>query len=176
MVSRISPGHPLRKLFSGLVEQVFMADMGICDLQLTEYLGEMLLDFVHVDRIYCMRNVSGEAIREISRLEAEAYLGPSTDCSARSRLINRYIGDFTLFWAGIYPESLRPPRVGVDRLHVYLIQGKRSYGIASELSRAESDPPATLLRCLSDEFEYCVHGLHLVRDSWERLSRQQEGN
>jgi len=176
MVSRISPGHPLRKLFSGLVEQVFMADMGICDPRLTEYLGEMLVDFVHVDRIYRMRNVSGETIREISRLEAEAYLGPNTDCSARSRLINHYIGDFTLFWAGIYPESLRLPRMAADRLHAYLMQGKRSYGVASELSREESEPSATLLRRLSDGFEYCVHGLHLVRDGWEHLSPEQGGN
>jgi hypothetical protein len=126
---------------------------------------------VHVDGIYRMRTVSGEAIRDISRVEAEAHFGPDVDSTTRSRLINRYIGDFTLFWTGVYPESLRLPRRGVDRLHGYLIQGKRSYGIASELSGEETEPPAMLLRQLSREFECCVHGLHLVREGWQRLSR-----
>ena len=169
MVSNISPGHPLRRLFGGLVEQVFMIEMGICDTQLTDYLGAMLGDFVHVDAIFRLHTVDGGVIREVSQAEAEAYLGPEIDGTLRTRLINRYIGDFTLFWTGVYPESLRGRGAGVDRLHEYLLQGRRSYGIASELSGARTEPPATLLRKLSDEFECCVHGLRLVRAGWERI-------
>jgi hypothetical protein len=169
MVSKISPSHPLRRLFGGLVEQVFMIEMGICDTRLTDYLSAMLGDFVHVDAIFRLRSVDGEVIREVSRAEAEAYLGPEIDGTMRTRLINRYIGDFTLFWTGVYPESLRRRGAGVDRLREYLLQGRRSYGIASELSGAQTEPPAALLRKLSDEFESCVHGLHLVREGWQRL-------
>jgi hypothetical protein len=169
MVSKISPGHPLRRLFGGLVEQVFMTEMGICDTRLTDYLSAMLGDFVHVDAIFRLQTVDGEVIREVSRAEAEAYLGPEIDGTLRRRLINQYIGDLTLFWAGVYPESLRPRTAGVDRLGEYVLQGRRSYGIASELSGEQAEPPAALLRKLSDEFESCVHGLQLVRAGWQQL-------
>jgi hypothetical protein len=166
----VGPGHPLRRLFAGLVEQVFNVDIGICDPGLTDYLGELLTDFVHVDRIFALRTVTDEVIREVSRMEAEANLGGDMDDTHRRRLINKYIGDFTLFWAGVYPENLRPRRQGgVSRLDAYLVQGKRSYGIASELTGAHEQPPAEVLQRLSRQFEFCVHGLSLVRASWDRL-------
>jgi hypothetical protein len=177
MVWRIGKRHPLRRLFGGLVEQVFMAELGICDTHLTDYLSALLSDFVHIDAIYRLRTVDGVVIREVSRAQAEAYLGPEIAGAARTRVINRYIGDFTLFWTGVYPESLRSRRRGgVNRLEEYLIHGKRSYGIASELSDQSADPPAVLLRQLSQEFESCVHGLHLVRESWEQLDSNLRDN
>ncbi len=165
---RIPPDHPLRRLFDGLVEQTFMVDLGICDTQLTHYLAEMLADFVHADQIFRMRTVSGDTIYEVSRVETDACLGPSVDHAARHRLLNRYIGDFTLFWTGVYPESLRRTRPHGDRLQEYFLRGKRSYAIASELTGPEGRPPAALLRQLSREFECCAHGLQLVRSQWER--------
>lgn len=171
MRSEIGPDHPLRKLFSGLVEQVFNVDIGLCDPKLTDYLCDMLAEFVHVDRIYRLRAVNHEVIRDLSRMEAEATLGGDVDEDTRRRLVNQYIGDFTLFWAGVYPEVLRPRHSGLDQLVPYVQVGKRSYGIASELSGAHDDPPANLLAQLSDQFEFCVHGLHLVRAGWEQLAQ-----
>ncbi len=177
MTPLLEPRHPLRKLFGGLVEQVFNVDIGICDPPLTDYLGELLADFVHVDRIYRLRTVNDEVIREISRMEADADLGPDIDKTHRRRLLNKYIGDFTLFWTGVYPENLRPSRKGgVDRLGAYLLQGKRSYGIAGELTGAYDQPPAAVLQHLSEQFECCMHGLHLVRTGWERMRELDNQN
>lgn len=162
----LADDHPLRQLFRGLVEQVFMVELGICDPPLTDYMAGMLTDFVHVDQIYRMRAVNGEAIREVSRIEAEAYLGPDVAGTQRACVVNRFIGDFTLFWTGVYPEALRARRAGADRLQEYMLQGKRSYGIASELAPPDAAPLPALLRELSDRFEYCVHGLNLVRRCW----------
>jgi hypothetical protein len=171
MKSELDHDNPLRKLFDGIIEQVFMVDLGICEPGVTEYLGRLLADFIHMDRIYRLRGVDGAAIRELSRMEAEAVLAGVDDATARTRLVNQYIGDFTLFWTGVYPEHLRARfQGGIDRLHPYLVQGKRSYGIASELSDTGVEPPAGVLQQLSEQFEYCVHGLHLVRASWERLA------
>ncbi len=170
-------GNPLRKLFDGLVQQVFMVDLGICDLSLTDYLGDMLADFVHMDQIYRLRSIDGDVIREISRMEAEASLGAELTETRRRRLINKYIGDFTLFWTGVYPEHLRARhQSGLDRLVPYLRQGKLSYEIASELTAPREQPPAEVLQQLSEQFEYCVHGLHLVREGWERLARSARQN
>jgi len=169
MPRNIGQSHPLRRFFAGLVEQVFMTEVGLADPRLTDYLTRLLSEFVHIDRIYRMRTIDGETIRDVSRIEAEAYLGPGLEGTARTWLVNRYIGDFTLFWIGVYPESLRPRHAGVDRLQEFRLQGKRSYGIASELTPKRADPPGSLLRQLSEEFEACAHGLSLVRAGWERL-------
>ncbi len=176
MCWRISAGHPLARLFQGTVEQVFQTEVGLCDPRVIDYLGGMLLEFVHMDRIYSLRTVDGQVIREVSRFEAEAYLGEGVSGTTRTRLVNRFIGDFTLFWAGVYPEALQPRNAGVDRLREFMLQGKRSYGIASELSESDTYPPADLLRALSVEFEACVHGLHLVRASWKELAQHGRPN
>lgn len=157
----------MRKLFGAYVDDVFHAQLGICSPRLTEYLGDMLMEFVHVDSIYRYRAVDGAQILEISRVEADAHLGPHAAPTERTRLINRYIGDFTLFWTGVYPENLRNRRG--DRLQEFVLRGKRSYGVASELSPPRSEPAPELLRQLSEEFECCVHGLHLVREGWRQL-------
>ena len=173
----LDPEHELRNLFSGLIEHAFVSDVGICAPALTDYLAGLLVDFVHVDHIYRVRTVSGDVIREISRLRAEAELGQGTAPTARGRLVNRYIGDFTLFWTGLYPEMLQARRQGgVDRFEAYLLQGKRSYGIASELTGRGEKPPADVLQHLSQQFEYCVHGLQLVRAGWERLGQADGQN
>ncbi|MBN2445338.1 MAG: hypothetical protein JXO22_01335 [Phycisphaerae bacterium] len=176
MRCNVGDGHPLRKLFSGMVEQVFLSEVGICDVRLTDYLSQMLVEFVHADDVYRLRRVDGRVIRHVSRMRVEADLGPDVGEHDRTRLVNRYIGDFTLFWAGVYPEQLQPRHSGVDRLREYLLEGKHSYGVASELSRPDEDPPAELLRELSAQFEYCVHGLHLVRAGWEQLAAEQNHN
>jgi hypothetical protein len=175
-MARVDTRHGLEQLFGGLVEQVFMAEIGICDPVLTDYVTGMLTDFVHVDRIYRMRSVSGEVIREVSRVAAEAQLGPQAGAATRTRLVYKYIGDFTLFWTGVYPESLRPRHQGVDRFREYVLEGKRSYGIASELSRSDDRPPSALLQQLSEHFEYCLHGLQLVRAGWEKLASSPRRN
>jgi hypothetical protein len=97
--------------------------------------------------------------------EANVRLG-----SAR-RAVHRHIGDFTLFWSGVYPEALRELRSsrGKDCFIDYCAQGKRAYGIASTI--ASLDPideiSSSTLQHLSAEFEMCAYGLREVRRAWE---------
>ena len=62
-------------------------------------------------------------------VEAEARAGDAR------REVHRHIGDFTLFWTGVYPEFLkRMEREGrSDHLLDYRQQGKRAYYIASTI-------------------------------------------
>jgi hypothetical protein len=171
----LPPRHPLRELFHGWVQHVFMTEVGICNHRLLDYVGDILIEFIHVDRIYRLRTVDGQVIREISRMEADACIPVGASTSERTRLISRYVGDFTLFWAGVYPEALRPRGCGVDRLREYLLQGKRSYEIAGSLSPPDTHPPGDLLRELSQEFEACVHGLQRVREGWRSAAMNLPG-
>ena len=68
-------------------------------------------------------------------IEAEAM--PAEGRTRRE--VHRHIGDFTLFWTGVYPEALKRLRSVLHQDHFidYCEQGKRSYYIASTF---EDDP------------------------------------
>jgi len=163
--------HPLKRFFRGLIENVFEADLGMCSPALVDYLAELLTEFIHVDRLRAIRDADGRPLDQIA--EMLALLARTEDAALaavrRKEVIYRHIGDYTLFWSGLYPESLRSRRVvrTKDRLLDYVRQGKRSYAIASALSREDAAPPPALLRQLSEDFESCAHGLELVRREWE---------
>ena len=164
----IRPDHPLRRLFAGLVENAFCARVGLCDPTLTAYLADLLVSFTHIERLNAIRNAQGKELGQIAAMVA--VLGgdvPATRAD-RDRTIYRHIGDYSLFWAGLYPEHLRHgrPNPGDVLLH-YVSQGKRCYAIVSELAGENDIPPSSLFRSLSDDFEYCLYGLGLVRREWE---------
>ena len=99
-------------------------------------------------------------------IEAEATPPEGRTC----REVHRHIGDFTLFWTGVYPEALKRLRSVMSKDHFidYCEQGKRSYYIASTFGDAPFHDEAVVLRRLSDEFELCAYGLSQVRREWER--------
>jgi hypothetical protein len=162
------PEHPLRRLFAGLTEQTFVTTLGVGDPRLVDYLSEMLSRFVHVDALYRLRNTEGKRLEEVADMMLEAEAMPPEGRTRRE--VHRHIGDFTLFWTGLYPEMLQRLRSALskDSFLDYREQGKRSYYIASTF---EDDPyreEAPVLRRLSIEFELCAYGLNQVRRQWER--------
>lgn len=168
----ISPDHPLRRLFAGLVEQVFCADMGLCCPSLTDYVADLLVDFSHIERLNVIRRAQGKRLEQIAAMLTLLSEEPPASRLERERTMYRHIGDFTLFWAGVYPEHLeRSACTPSDMLLSYVSQGKRSYAIVSELGCEEDVLPASLFRHLSEDFEFCLYGLGLVRRGWETVER-----
>jgi hypothetical protein len=156
----------LERFFEGLAEYAFETRLGIADPPLVDYLADMLARFVRYDAIYAIRSLTGRRMDEVVDMLAEAQLRVG---SAR-REIHRHIGDFTLFWTGVYPEALLRLR-GTDRKDYmvdYCEQGKRAYYIASTIPTADDPPPSDVLERLSQEFEVCVRGLGEIRREWER--------
>jgi len=134
---------------------------------LVDYISDLLSRFVRNDSIYRIRNLTGRPVAEVGEMlaEAEARLGDAR------RQVHRHIGDFTLFWAGIYPECLRRLRglVEMDRYNDYCAHGKRSYRIASSIDTEQvEETPGDVLERLSDQFELCAYGLREIRREWER--------
>jgi len=149
--------------------------MGLPDPQLADYLTELLSNLIHIDDLYPFRDARGKRLEALAEMAMEAQLSPRVEPAARDRIVHKHIGDIALFWTGVFPEGLRRlQRFGAaDRLTDYLERGKRSYAIASELTRHPDDePPAHVLRRLSDRFEYCVYGLNRCRKEWDTLGDQ----
>ncbi|MFQ5429911.1 MAG: hypothetical protein ACE5E1_06335 [Phycisphaerae bacterium] len=173
----VPPDHPLHRWFAALVETSFQESVGISTPAVLDYLTGLLTEFIHMERINLLRDGSGRRVEEVAEMLCEAELAAAAEAEVRRREYHRHIGDFTLFWTGVYPENLRRMRrrQSRDKLLDYFDQGKRSYAIASRLSSEETEPPAFVLRTLSDQFEYCVYGLGLVRRQWEETGRSRFG-
>jgi hypothetical protein len=163
----IRKDHPLRLFFTGLVEHAFCAEVGMCNPLLTEYLTDLLVEFTRVDRLETIRHAEGRQLPEIAAMLAAQSDGPTEGSLAQERSLYRHIGDYTLFWAGVYPEQLKRSHRVSDVLLDYVYQGRRSYDIVSGLVNEDDTPPASLFRHLSDDFEPCLYGLGLVRQGWE---------
>lgn len=161
------PGTTLQNFFAGLAEQTFQTHLGVADPPLVDYISQLLIRFVRYESLYRIRNPNGRPMRLLGEMlaEAEARIG-----SAR-REVHRHIGDFTLFWTGVYPEAVRPSRktAGMDQFGDYCLQGKRAYLIASSIETdSEDEAPGEVLERLSRQFEMCAYGLREVRREWER--------
>lgn len=165
---RHASGEALHRFFAGVTEYTFMTRLGVADPPLVDYLSSLLTHFARTDAIFGLRTPTGERLVAVADMlhEAQYRQGPAR------RQIHRHIGDFTLFWLGVYPETAEKRRQQTkDSLINYRDQGKRNYLLASRLPADESSTPDDVLERLSDSFELCVYGLGEVRRQWE----EQEG-
>jgi hypothetical protein len=161
------PSALLSRFFAGLAEQTFQTHLGVADPPLIDYVGNLLVRFVRYDTLYRVRGLTGRRMQEVGQMlaEAEARIGDAR------REVHRHIGDFTLFWAGIFPESLQRNRgpAPFDGFIDYCEHGKRAYFIASTIeTEHDEDAPGEVLERLSERFELCAYGLREIRREWER--------
>lgn len=169
--SRLAPGETLHEFFAALVVKNYSA-VGLSETALTDYVTQVLEAFVR----------AGASRRPVAALLAasDPVYGEASSF-AREAAVRRRIGDVTLFFTGMFPESLARRR-GADALLDYVAAGKESYHIVSEYERTreemepppelaalasavlrEAEPRAPLFAQLSAEFERCMYGLNLVK-------------
>lgn len=156
----------LGRFFTGLAEHTFQTRLGVADPPLVDYIAKLLSRFVHSDQIYRVRRPDGRRLTEVAEmlLEAESRIG------SPKREVHRHIGDFTLFWTGLFPEAVHGPgrRMRLDALLDYRQQGKRAYFIASTLPTDDDPSENNVLERLSHEFDLCCYGLTELRKEWEQ--------
>jgi hypothetical protein len=169
-LNAIPESHPLHRLFRGLTEYAFMNELGIGDPSLVGYVAEMLASFVPSQGVWRIRDAQGRPLVQVTAMIAEAE---AADDAARRRECHRHVGDYTLFWTGVYPESLSKLQGSdsADALISYQRQGKRSYYLASTLSTGR-DQGSVFLR-LSEQFELCAFALSRIRREWEKINGGQ---
>jgi hypothetical protein len=163
------PAHvsPLTRFFAGLAEFTFQTQLGVADPPLIDYISDLLTRFTRNDSLYRVRDPRGRPLTEVAELmvEADQRIGSSR------REVHRHVGDFALFWIGVYPEAVerRSTTQSKDCLIDYTSQGKRAYLIASSIdSENDQTAPGEVLERLSQSFEMCAYGLREVRREWER--------
>jgi hypothetical protein len=166
------PGHPLRRMFAGITEHAFLTTLGVADPPLIDYLSLLLSRFVHTDSVYRLRDAEGRTLGELTGMVVEAEKLPTEGRTRRE--YHRHIGDFALFWSGVFPEAVNRMQAAPVKDHRvnFTTLGKRSYFIASTFEGEAFQNEAPVLRRLSEQFELCAYGLREVRREWEELAQQ----
>jgi hypothetical protein len=163
--------HPLQQLFTELVGRHYAHEIGIRDPQVVGYVAHVLSEFCDAEQLCKIRNVSGRPLSDVGEmlLESDPVYGPAPSFD-RERQVRKHIGDYTLFFAGMFPESINHSRLRRQRLEnlvEWVKAGKESYYIVSKFECFEYAKVAPLFAQLSAKFEECVYGLNLVKNELE---------
>ena len=164
----ISESHPLQQLFQELVQRHYNGDVGLNDAAIHDYVAQMLTEFCETDQLYKIRDAQGRPLHDVGEmlLQADPIFGdaPSFD---RERQVRKHIGDYTLFFTGMFPESINRFRLRRTRLEGFvdfIRAGKESYYIVSKFEDFEYQKVAPLFKQLAADFERCVYGLNMVKN------------
>ena len=165
--TQIHASHPLRKLFRRALDFGFRMNPPEKP-NINEYIEEQILcEFIHTDSLYKIRDAGGKSLEDIADMLAEGDVRFNAQSFPREFQVHKHIGDYTLFMLGMFPSSLigrKGKEFILGRLVIpdsslsdhYMLQGQRSYGLASEFAGKE------LFRELSKNFLLYLNVLDLV--------------
>jgi len=175
MPKKIPREHPLSRLFIALTERSFYEYLGLCDPWITIYVSDLLIEFTHVDNLYKIKDSHGKRLEDVGEMLAESDIVSRARSMEREREVRKHIGDYTLFFTGMFPESLRR-RVGhmwIDHFREYIKTGRESYRIVSQFDWGEYRKEAPLFRRLAENFDVCVVGLNFVKRELEKMQEPE---
>lgn len=127
---------------------------------------------MHVDELRRVRDAMGRPLEDVGEMLLEADRRERTGYFLPAREVRRHIGDFILFFLGMFPEWVKAhPSTRLPGMYVeWSKEGKRSYRIVSEFRFGPFEREASFYAALAEHFEVCAFGLNLVRDDLRRLS------
>jgi hypothetical protein len=163
--------HPLQQLFVELVGRHYAQEIGIRDPQVVAYVAHLLAEFCDTEQLMKIRTASGRPLTDVGEMliESDPVYGPAPSFD-RERQVRKHIGDYTLFFAGMFPESINHHRLRRQRVESFvewMKAGKESYYIVSKFEHFEYAKVAPVFAQLSQKFEDCVYGLNLVKNELE---------
>lgn len=165
---------PLESFFREAVHESLVGRLGLSDADdLENYLACLLGTFLHNEAIFAIRDAQGRPVETIAEMLAEGDVRLNADSFERERAVHRHLGDFLLFWSGIFPEALSringlggsTPIEGAIRL------GRYSYSVVGSFDHPPFDREAPTFQKLSRWFEACRDGLTLVRRQFSGLPK-----
>jgi hypothetical protein len=169
----VPESHPLQQFFLELVGRHYAEEIGIRDPQIVGYVAHLLSEFCDMEQLLKVRNASGRSLSDVGEmlLESDPVFGPAPSFD-RERQVRKHIGDYTLFFTGMFPESINHFRLRHNRLENFvdwMKAGKESYYVVSKFDVFEYTKVAPLFANLSRNFEQCVYGLNRVKNDLQEM-------
>ena len=162
----------LQQFFNHIVERNY-EEVGIRAPEVHAYVATLLTEFCEVENLYKIKNADGRPLADMGEmlLESDPIYGPAPSFD-RERQVRKHIGDYSLFFSGMFPESINHHRLRKYRLEGlldFVKAGKESYYIVSKFEHFEYAKVAPLFRRMSQEFERLVYGLNHVKNQLEEM-------
>jgi hypothetical protein len=169
----VPESHPLQKLFVEMVGRHYAQEIGIRDPQIVAYVAHLLTEFCEAEQLFKVKNANELPLTDVGEmlLESDPVYGPAPSFD-RERQVRKHIGDYTLFFTGMFPESinhLRLRRARLENFVDWMKAGKESYFIVSKFQDFEYTKVAPLFATLSQHFEQCVYGLNMVKNELQEM-------
>ena len=166
----ISESSPLQVFFKEVVERNY-GEVGLRSSEVHAYVANLLAEFCETETLYKIKNADGRPLCDLGEmmLESDPVYGPAPSFD-RERQVRKHIGDYALFFSGMFPQSLNHHRLRRSRMEElidFVRAGKESYFIVSKFEHFEYAKVAPLFRKMSQEFERLVYGLNQVRNELE---------
>src|SRR6201996_1944518 len=163
----VPESNPLQRFFSEIVERNY-DEVGVRQAEVQAYVANLLTEFCESENLFKIKNEDGRSLSDVGEmlLESDPVYGPAPSFD-RERQVRKHIGDYTLFFAGMFPESINHYRLRRQRLENlvdFIRAGKESYYIVSKFDVFEYAGDAPLFAKLAERFEDCVCGLNMVKN------------
>lgn len=157
--------YPIESFFSQAIRNSYECKLGILDPEITRYVSNLIREFSEYDKLYKMRDPMGSPIEDLNALiHASDPISGSASSFDTERAVRKYIGDYALFVAGLYPETVESALGCHSSLGNLIRAGKQSYSIVSKFNLFEYQEEASLFARLSEGFEFLIIGLRLVSE------------
>ncbi|HZP17321.1 MAG TPA: hypothetical protein VFB00_05115 [Terriglobales bacterium] len=169
----IPDDHPLQDFFMEMVARHYAEDISLRDQELVGYVAHILTEFCDAEQLFKVRDAAGKPLTDVGEMlmESNPVFGPAPSFD-RERQVRKHIGDYTLFFTGMFPESINHFRLRRNRLENFvdwIKAGKESYYIVSKFDCFEYTRVAPLFGRLSESFEQCVYGLNCVKNELQEM-------
>ncbi|MBI4585665.1 MAG: hypothetical protein HY717_16765 [Planctomycetes bacterium] len=177
----IPENHSLRRLFRSATRRAFEERQNLYEPAIEAHIAdEILSGFVHVDQIHRIKDSSGRRLTDLTELALEGRLSSRMRGLERDLEVHQHAGDYALFLAGLFPESIKHRHVRRDSpllvyvgsllvtiqqpMDYYIVEGRSAYSRVSDIYKELDSSRSHLFHRLSIRFEEYLDLMHLIRD------------
>jgi len=141
--------HPLQQLFRELVGRHYAEEIGIRDPQVVSYVAHLLSEFCDAEQLLKIRNAAGKPLNDVGEMliESDPIYGPAPSFD-RERQVRKHIGDYTLFYAGMFPESINHYRLRRQRVEGFVDWWKAGRRVITSSPSSSTSNTPKWRRCL----------------------------
>lgn len=159
----ISETHPLRNMMLRLVRESARTHVGEVDEDAETYVASVVMRFAHADASILQQR--DREVEDLFEMLAAGDIRLAAESFDDERRAHKHIGDYLLFWEGIYPEHLRQMRKQ-GRAAGFInpvVQGRSSYYVVSTFRFGKYAREADLFERLSERFVNYLRALRSLR-------------
>lgn len=151
-------------LYFYVIARRVLRNAGIEDRAVADYLGSLLAEFSHAQRMHSLSTRPGQQFEYISDLLA--VIGQAR--AEEVFVVRAHIGNYTLFLTGVFPQHLahRARFKGAPDLDFYEGVGSQNFRLLSDHDIARRKQLSDVFNCLGEQF----HEVRIaLNDMSERL-------